>query len=130
LTSINLPEGITSIGDEAFCGCSSLVSKEGQYKAFNKGLTCNDMVYIPYEWNNIEGKIIPCEWGLHFVTNLFELFNYYSGDLENDIEIWEVETGGIVVNHEEDSKKATNAIKLIKKLDTKEIISILNNSSK
>jgi hypothetical protein len=85
------------------------------------------MKYIPHEWNTIEGEIIPCEWGLHFVTNLFDLFNYYAGDLENDIEIWEVETGDIVVNHEYDSKKATNAIKPIKRLTRLDIINVLND---
>jgi hypothetical protein len=48
--------------------------------------------------------------------------------LEEDIEIWEVEVGDAIVDHKEDSKKATNSIKPVKKLNRLEIIRILNNT--
>ena len=126
LKTIKIPENVTNIEDRVFYRCG-LQSKKGNYKVFNKGLQCLDMQYNPYEWNEIDGDIIMCEHGLHYVTNMFDIFSYHAGNLEEDIEIWEVEPGNIIVDNDEDSTKATNKIKPIRKLSRIEIINILNN---
>ena len=126
LKTITILENVTKIGSYAFYNCD-LQSKKGNYKAFNKGLQCKSMQYNPYQWNEIGGKIRMCKNGLHYVTNLFDIFNYYRGNLEEDIEVWEIEPGNIIVDNVDDSKKTTNKIKPIKKLSRLEIINILNN---
>ena len=126
LKEIILSDNITEIKRIAFYHCG-LQSKIGNYKAFKKGLQCLDMQYNPYEWNEIDGEMLNYENGLHYVINLFDIFNYYYGNLEEDLEIWEVEVGDIIINNDEDSTKATNKIKPIKKLSRLEIINILNN---
>ena len=126
LKTITIPDSVIRIEHRAF-NDDNLHSKPGNYKAFNKGLKCLGMQYKPHEWNVVDGEIVMCKHGLHYVTNMFDIFNYYYGDLEEDIEIWEIEPGDIIINDNKGSKKATNRIKPLKKLSRIEIINILNN---
>ena len=128
LETITIPNSVISIEYGAFSYCR-LQSKEGNYKAFNKGLKCLGMRYKPYEWNEIDGEIVMREHGLHYVTNMFDIFNYYYyGNIEEDIEIWEIDPGDIIIdNDDKDSKKVTNKIKPLRKLSRLDIINILNN---
>ena len=106
----------------------NLQNKEGNYNVFKKGLRCLGMYYNLHQWNEVNREIKMCKNGLHYVTNMFDIFNYYSGNLENNIKIWEIEPGNIIIdNDDEDSKKVTNKIKLLKKLYKLDIINILNN---
>ena len=51
------------------------------YKGFKKGLICKDKHYAE---NTVfeEEKAVPCECGMHFCENPFDVLDYY--DLVND----------------------------------------------
>ena len=51
------------------------------FKGFNKGLVCKDKQYSE---NTVfeEGKAVPCECGMHFCENPFDVLDYY--DLVNE----------------------------------------------
>lgn len=128
LTSVTIGNSITSIGRHAFCNCNSLQSKTSNYKAFdlkNGNLFCKDYQFIPNEWSKEEFDIAPCSRGYHFCTNLFEIFNYYYGELDKDIAIYECEVGDKVIKAKR-SKCCTNKIKPVKRLYKEDIINLLN----
>ena len=66
-----------------------------------------------------------CENGIHYCTNLFEIFNYYSGVIDKDIAIYEIEVGDKVLMGD-GSKCCTNSCILKKRLYHDDIIKILN----
>lgn len=66
-----------------------------------------------------------CENGIHYCTNLFEIFNYYGGELDKDIAIYEIEVGNNVLTSDT-SKCCTNSCVLKKRLYREDIIKILN----
>lgn len=135
LTNINIPNSVTYIGHNAFWGCPNLI-KKGKY------MICNifaDKNNITYSWNNKEFKIgeqmpviddIKChERGYHYVENLYEVFNYYSGDLNDvtlyageislfgdEIALLEIEPGKIIekVHENRGNICVTNSIKLVR----------------
>ena len=128
LTSVIIPNSVISIGDGVFSNCKSLQSKTSNYKAFSlkdENLVCRDYQFTPNEWSKEEFNIIPCERGYHYCTNLFEIFNYYSGELDKDITIYECEVGDEVIKTET-SKCCTNKIKPVKRLYREDIIKLLN----
>ena len=51
------------------------------FKGFNKGLVCKDKQYAE---NTVfeEGRAVPCECGMHFCENPFDVLDYY--DLVNE----------------------------------------------
>src|SRR4030042_1177460 len=85
------------------------------YKVFGEKWKCRDFQYEVGKEYKIYKEPIICELGYHFCTKLIDCFNYYSFDPKNKIA--EVESiGDIVDNKDEDSKIATNHIKIIKEL--------------
>ena len=129
LTSITIPDSVTSIGKFAFYGCTSLESKNGRYKAFdlrNNKILCREYEYTPNKWSDEVKNIKLGEFGYHFCTNLFELFNHYSGELDKEIAIYECEIGGLVIMDEYSSMCVTNKIKPLTRLHKDNIINILN----
>ncbi len=128
LASITIPDSVTSIGKYAFYNCTSLASEAKNYKAFklkNNKLFCLNYEFKETEWSDEVSDIEMCERGYHFCTNLFELFDYYSGTLDEDIAIYECGIGDKVVGYET-SKCVTNKIKPVKRLTRVEVIKILN----
>ena len=128
LTSITIPNSVTSIGDCAFSGCTSLQSKTSNYKAFdlkNGNLFCRGYQFALNEWSKEEFNIKPCERGYHYCTNLFEIFNYYCGEIDKDIAIYECEVGDEVIKTKI-SKCCTNKIKPVKRLYKEDVIKLLN----
>ena len=128
LTSVTIPESVTEIGWHAFKGCNNLISKQANYKAFNiidNDIMCMDYTFKPNEWTEEVTEIKLCKKGYHFCTNLFEIFNYYSGIIDKDIAIYECEVGNKVIHSKNSSKSVTNRIKPVKRLYQKDVMKIL-----
>ena len=89
-------------------------------------MVCRDYLFKENEWSEEIDKITPCESGYHYCTNLFEIFNYYSGALDKDIAIYICEVGDKIEKIDDSSKCVTNKIKPIKRLGREDIIRILN----
>lgn len=129
LTSIVIPDSVTNIGNCAFFNCTKLKSEYANYKAFiiyKDDIKCRDYIFKPNEWTEEITEIELCEKGYHFCTNLFEIFNYYSGRIDKDIAIYECEIGEKIIHDDKNSKSVTNRIKPVKRLYQKDIIKILN----
>lgn len=129
LTSVTIPDSVTYIGSNAFKDCTSLASIKNNYKAFalkdDSQLLCRDYEFYEGEWSENIDNISIGHSGYHFCTNLFEIFNYYHGKLDEDIAIYECEIGDNVVGSDS-SRYVTNAIKPVKRLSRVEILKLLN----
>ena len=124
---------MTSLGNSAFYGCNGLKSQIRNYKAFNLrngNLSCRCAVFSPMKWSNQIDNIEICQRGYHYCTNLFDIFNYYGGEIDKDIAIYECEVGDTTYSKESgDSKHVTNKIKPVKRLHRKNIVRILNGQN-
>ena len=128
LTSITIPDSVTSINSSAFYGCSGLTSKKANYKAFrikNGELYCRNKEYKEGIENSVQGALELCQNGIHYCTNLFEIFDYYHGELDKDIAIYEIEIGNEILTSGT-SKCCTNSCILKKRLYKEDIIKILS----
>ncbi len=128
LKSVTIGNGVENIGECAFCDCTSLTSKKANYKAFNiknGELYCMDKKYNEGVENSVQGTLKMCKNGIHYCTNLFEIFDYYYGELDKDIAIYEIEVGDEVITSYT-SKCCTNSCILKKRLYREDIIRILN----
>lgn len=128
LSTIKVSKNLEYIGFDCFSN-TQLKSKPAVYKAFDiteQGLVCRDYLFKENEWSEEIDKITPCESGYHHCTNLFEIFNYYSGALDKDIAIYICEVGDKIEKIDDSSKCVTNKIKPIKRLGREDIIRILN----
>lgn len=127
LSTIKVSKNLEYIGFDCFSN-TQLKSKPAVYKAFDiteQGLVCRDYLFKENEWSEEIEEIMPCENGYHYCTNLFEIFNYYSGALDKDIAIYICEVGYKIIKTST-SKCVTNKIKPIKRLGREDIIRILN----
>ena len=70
--------------------------------------------------------LVLCKHGIHYCTNLFEIFNYYFGELDKDIAIYEIEVGDKILTEKGSSLCCTNSCILKKRLYKEDIIKILN----
>ncbi len=128
LTNISIPDSVTRIGKCAFYG-TNLKSKVANYKAFRlKGdkLFCQKKEYREGVKHSVKGELELCRNGIHYCTNLFDIFNHYNGELDKDIAIYEIEVGDKVIKSDNGSKCCTNSCVLKKRLYREDIIRILN----
>ena len=86
------------------------------FKAYDKGLICNNFQYEVGKEYKHEGKFKICESGFHFCENPLDVLNYYN---LTECEFTEVEVLGKIDKQKdsEDTKVTTNHIKIGAKLD-------------
>lgn len=153
LTSITIPDSVKSIGLNAFRECSnlativigngvtniemsafhrtSLESAHKNYKAFrllpDGGLACLEKEYKIGKRSLVRGILTLCENGIHYCTNLFDIFDYYYGKYGKDFVIAECKVSDEQREDEYSSKKCTRWIIPQRILTREEIIKILND---
>jgi hypothetical protein len=89
------------------------------FKGFDKDLKCRDFQYeIGKEYET--DKVKCCETGFHFCENPFDVFAYYPPT--NGNRFGEVEGGGNIDTHDEDSKVSVTKIKINAELNLKDLI--------
>lgn len=129
LRDITIPDSVRIIEEDAFFRCDELVTKIKAYKAFKitpKGkFKCIDKTYEPGKLHYVKGELNLCRNGIHYCTNLFEIFDYYFGRIDVDIAIFEIEPGKTVLKSST-SKCCTNSCRLVKRLYRGDVIKILN----
>ena len=121
LQFINIPHSVTVIGLRVFANCKKLI-KKGKYKACKVIRSGDNITYSCCGTIFEIGKQMPvindiefCKRGYHYVENLYDIFNYYYGDL-NEIALFEVEPGNVIEKDKNNSKCVTNTIKLIRQI--------------
>jgi hypothetical protein len=83
------------------------------YKIFNPDLTCRGFQYeIGKEYKH-EGEFKVCNTGFHFCLKASDCFSYYAFDPKNIV--CEVEALGETQTRGDDSKIATNHIRIVRK---------------
>ena len=91
------------------------------FKGFDKDMKCRDQKFEEGKEYKQDDKPEICNKGYHFCENPFDVFTYYF----NGATFAEVEAiGDIDKKENEDSKRATNHIKIVKKLALKELIKV------
>lgn len=128
VTNVVIPNSVTTIGEDAFAYCCGLTTTKANYKAFtikDGELVCRDYVFKEGEWSEPLDNIEPFRRGYHYCENLFENFNYYCGEIDKDIAIYECEVGDEVVRTDT-SKCCTDKIKPVKRLYREDVIRVLN----
>ena len=143
LQSLIIPNGVTEIGACAFSNCENLSSinipdsikrigdsliKKGNFKACD--IICDENK-ITYSYRDREYDIgrqmpiidnIKCfRRGYHYVKNLYDVFNYWHGNLSN-IALFEVEPGDIIEKELIDDIYVTNTIKLVRRISWNEAL--------
>ena len=133
LTSVTIGNGVTEIGLGAFSGCTGLKSKKGYYKAFYPTDNPNILVartnitkYEIGKKKSCRGDLSCCSNGIHLCENIFDIFNYYSGEYGKDFVIALCDTSDEYVGHEEDSKIACRWVIPKRVLSMQEVIDIMN----
>lgn len=133
LSEINFPDSLTSIGMTAFIG-TRLKSERKNYKAFRitpKGnLICRKKRYTVGKKASVKGELTVCENGIHYCTNLFEIFNFYYGKYGKDFVICECEVSDEKKEGLHSSKKCARWIIPQRILPREEVVKILNDGIK
>lgn len=137
LININIPNTVTYIGSEVFANCDGLVSKPANYKAFcydRPQLRCRNKDFHINKRGWAKGKIELCKNGIHFCTNLFDIFNYYYGSYGTEfvIALCDVsdEQDKIGAAEAADSKRCARWVRPTHILTREELIALLNNPIK
>lgn len=153
LTSITFKGEVTSIGQDVFYDCANLsdivlpdslvdfgygalditpwTSVRKNYKAFwttpNGSLLCRKKRYAVGKKSMVRGDLSLCRNGIHYCTNLFEIFNYYYGVYGKDFVICECAVSDEQKRDKECSKRCARWIIPQRILTHEEVIKILND---
>ncbi len=92
------------------------------YKVTNPDSTCRNFLFEAGKDYKHESEIKLCGSGFHFCIQPAHCFNYYKFDSTNLV--YEIEAIGHVEHG--DDKSVTNHIKVIRRLDWSEVLSIVN----
>lgn len=134
IKKIRIPNSIKSFGYRAF-GNTCLESSKKNYKAFrvlsDGTLVCRNTPYAVGKKTSVDGNLKLCENGIHYSTNLYEVFDYYCGEYDEDFVIAEC-TVSDEQDYEQDnvfihSKRCARWVIPNRILKRKEVINILNN---
>ena len=130
LKGVTIPDSVKSIGSSAFYDSTDLKSKVANYKAFKitpyGELKCRDKTYKEGHKSSVRGELKLCENGIHYCTNLFEVFNYYYGELDKDIAIYKCDVSDENVCDVYSSKRCARWLVPRKRLHREDVIRILN----
>ena len=133
LTSVAIDNSVTRIGCDAFKDCANLTSftigdkiykqqivTNGRckaYKAFNGCMKCRGFRYEESKTYEFNGKPRLCEQGFHACLNLADVFNYYWGNIGENVVVYEVELEGVTdERHKCDSKVVAGKITIGKRI--------------
>ncbi len=95
------------------------------YKAFNSDWTCRDIQYEVGKTYTKKEKPEVCSVGFHFCLNIADCFKYYLNNPECT-KIAQIEALGDISESEDDSKCATNKIKIVKEISFNEAYELGN----
>ena len=93
------------------------------YKGFDKDLTCKGFKYEVGKIYEMKKELIICKRGFHFCNSLQDVLNHYP--LHKNNSFCEIEAYSHTVSDIFYKKKATNKIKILRKLDLDEILDII-----
>ena len=109
-----------------FCCYRQRYFKEGVYKAFKPTksgkLKCLNKEYEVGKKSYVRGELELCANGIHYCTNLFDIFNHYSGQYGKDFVVAECEVSDENIAGERDSKHCARWVIPKRILTRKELI--------
>ena len=94
------------------------------YKVFNKDWTCRNFQYEVGKTYEMDEKPICCNRGFHFCEKASDCFQYYSFNPNNKVA--EVEALGDIDTNNDDSKRSTNKIHIIREITWQEVLDLVN----
>ena len=133
LTKIHMPVSLQYIGHGAFQNCDALWSEKKNYKAFGLDedgrLVCRGLHYTVGKRTAVKGEIELCRRGLHYCTNLFEIFDFYNGIYGENFVIGECKVSKEYDEEIGTSKRCARAITPVHIYTREEFIDILNKTN-
>jgi hypothetical protein len=97
------------------------------FKVFNSDWACRGFQYEVGKTYEMDEPLKVCRSGFHFCLKLVDCFNYYSFNPDNKVA--EVEALGDIDTETNDSKVATNKIKILRELTWEEVLKEANIGS-
>lgn len=134
LDRIRFGSGLKYFGTDCF-RYAAVESKPGIYKAFALTefgeLRCRDTYYEIGKRTSVRGKLQMCSNGIHYCTNIFEIFNYYYGFYGEEFVIAECEASEEKQSaHPYGTKYCARWIIPKKILSREELIELMNGGKK
>jgi len=94
------------------------------YKVADSNGKCRGFQFEVGKEYEHKGELKICSSGFHFCTKAQHCFSYYSFDSSN--KVFEVEAFGDIQTHHEDSKVATNKLRILREIPWSEVSIIAN----
>ncbi len=132
LTSITIPNSVTTIGGCAFYKCGIHTPKhyddKGRliaYKGFDRNMQCYNQFQYTEGQTYETDKAVLCECGFHACTNPLDVFNYYAGEINKYMFIHEVYLEDVSHEKRDDSKVVAKKITIGRRLTIEDINNII-----